>query len=304
MDLSDLDSVIDIEGAMNASSSDGKPLQILLSDIQENPDNPRAEFDIPTLQELADDIKANGVISPVSVFLSPEGSAAKYTLNYGARRFRASELAGMETIPAFVDVEMDCYQRVAENEQRQQLAPLDLAVFIKSRLEAGESQSQIAKRMNKTDSYVSEQLSLLGLEGEVMAAWNAGKITSVRYAVELSNHTKKLTDTGKERVSKAIESTDNVSRTLVETIKKDTAKNVKKTDKKPSISYVRKPPKKTTYADLKNIVLSVNGMAVKLIDQPSETADTVLVKFASEKQPRFVCWIDISFSTKVKAPKS
>jgi ParB family transcriptional regulator, chromosome partitioning protein len=65
--------------------------------------------------------------------------------NYGARRLRASNLAGKAHIPSFVDQAADAYAQVIENEQREGLTPLELALFVKKRLDAGDTQQQIAQ---------------------------------------------------------------------------------------------------------------------------------------------------------------
>lgn len=256
----------DLTNALSGSNGldlrpEGKPLDIPVSDIQENPNNPRTDFEPVALHELADDIKVNRVISPVSVFKSADGADKPYTLNYGARRLKASVMAKQATIPAFVTAELDAYQRVAENEQREGLAPMELALFIQGRIDDhGETQVQIAKLLSKTESYVSEQLKLLTLAEPVKAAFESGQIEAPRAAVELSNHMGKLTPVGQQRVKDELKTGKPVTRDKVADLKKATIKNVKTTAKKPTSSSGRRSAKKgaaktqtITAAELKSI---------------------------------------------------
>lgn len=205
---------------LKLSSESGKPLDIPVSDIQENPNNPRTEFEPVALQELADDIKQSGVISPVSVFKSAAGADKPYTLNYGARRLRASVIAKQTTIPAFVTIELDAYQRVSENEQRAGLAPLELAEFIQDRLNNhGESQKQIAKRLGKPESIISDHMKLLKLDGPVKAAFERGQIAAARAAVDLSNLLAAASDSGKIAITERLNSDEPVTRKAVDELK-------------------------------------------------------------------------------------
>ena len=80
----------------------GRPLMVPIADIDEDPDQPRLEFDDESLKELAATIGDRGVRSPVSVRRHPK-DPSRWVLNYGVRRLRASKLAGLSEIPAFVD---------------------------------------------------------------------------------------------------------------------------------------------------------------------------------------------------------
>lgn len=124
----------------------GAPLQLKIDTIDEDPDQPRREFDPERLAELAETIRERGVRQAVSVRRHP-AQPDRWMLNFGARRLRASKLAGKEEIPAFVDHTADSYDQVIENEQREGLKPLELALFVQRRLGNGESQADIAKRL-------------------------------------------------------------------------------------------------------------------------------------------------------------
>jgi ParB family transcriptional regulator, chromosome partitioning protein len=141
LDLEALDAPSGSQGAATAAGQGGgQPLQIAIDLIDEDPSQPRREFDAAALRELAATIAQRGVRQPVSVRPHPD-TPGRWLLNLGARRLRASRLAGLATIPAFVDETADAYDQVIENEQRQGLRPLELALFVQQRLAQGESQA-------------------------------------------------------------------------------------------------------------------------------------------------------------------
>src|SRR4051812_36343684 len=104
----------------------GAPVLIALDLIDEDPAQPRCEFAEEALRELAATIAERGVKQPISVRPHPE-TPGRWIINFGARRVRASRLAGKEVVPAFVDAGVDEYDQVIENEQRDGLKPMELA---------------------------------------------------------------------------------------------------------------------------------------------------------------------------------
>lgn len=138
----------------------GQPVQLPLDLVDEDPNQPRREFDEEALQELAQTIALRGVRQPVSVRPHPQ-LPGRWMLNFGARRYRASRLAGKVEIPAFVDETADTYDQVIENEQRQGLKPLELANFIGARLNLGECQAEIARRLGKSKTLISFASALI-----------------------------------------------------------------------------------------------------------------------------------------------
>ncbi|WP_051241976.1 ParB/RepB/Spo0J family partition protein [Azohydromonas australica] len=171
LELPDLDL-----GALNASAVEpaGTPLQLRLDAIDEDPNQPRMEFDQETLQELADNIRERGVRQPVSVRSHPT-QPGRYMLNFGARRLRASRMAGKETIPAFVDETANDFDQVAENEQRKGLTPLELALFVKKKLDEKMSQGEIARRLGKSRPLITYACALIDAPDWVMNAYRSGK---------------------------------------------------------------------------------------------------------------------------------
>ena len=149
----------DLEG-LEPPASSGKPLEIPLSSIEEDPDQPRRAFDPKTLEELAASIRERGVLQPIGV--TPAGPNGMHRIVFGARRFRAAQLAGRATIPAFLHSEGsgDPYDQMIENIQRDDLSAADIAAFIVSRLTAGEKQKEIALRLGKDKSYIAMYASV------------------------------------------------------------------------------------------------------------------------------------------------
>jgi ParB family chromosome partitioning protein len=98
---------------------------------------------------------------------------------------RASILAGQATIPAFVDEAADSYDQVIENEQREGLKPLDLALFVQRRLALGESQAEIARRMGKSKQYVTYATALIDAPDWLLLAYREGRCRGMRELHEL-----------------------------------------------------------------------------------------------------------------------
>jgi ParB family chromosome partitioning protein len=183
--LTPLLDVNELDDAPVAKRSEEAP-RMALDLIDEDPNQPRTEFDEEALQELADSIQASGgVKSPVSLRPHPT-EPGRYMLNFGARRLRASRMLGLKDIPYFIDRTADSYDQVIENEQRDGLKPLELALFIKHRLAEGTAQKDIAKRLGKSPVLVSKVAALINAPAVVVDALRAGRITGVNEAYELT----------------------------------------------------------------------------------------------------------------------
>jgi ParB family chromosome partitioning protein len=165
-------------------SATGAPLLLPVDSIDEDREQPRKEFDAEALRELAETIKERGVRQPISVRPHPQRSG-RWMLNFGARRLRASALAGCTTIPAFVDEAADGYDQVIENEQREALKPLELALFVRRRIAAGESQAEIARRLGKSRQYVMIATALIDAPDWLMDAYRSGRCRGLNELHEL-----------------------------------------------------------------------------------------------------------------------
>ena len=150
---------------------------ISITDIQKNPYQPRKEFDGEKLHELAQSIKENGVIQPIIVRQSP---VIGYEILAGERRYRASLLAGLTSIPAVVkqlsDQEM-MVQSIIENLQRENLNPIEEARAYESLVEKGFTHAEIADKMGKSRPYISNSIRLLSLPEQILSEVENGKLS-------------------------------------------------------------------------------------------------------------------------------
>lgn len=152
----------------------GQPLLLQVDRIDEDPEQPRQEFDARALQELAETIRARGVRQPISV--RPNGQQPdRWILNFGARRLRATRLAGLHEIPAFIDTSADSYDQLIENEQREGLQPLELALFVQKRLALGDKQAEIAQRLGKSRQWVMLSTALIEAPDWLLLAYREGR---------------------------------------------------------------------------------------------------------------------------------
>lgn len=150
--------------------------RIALGLIDESATNPRKRFDAAKLSELAEDIKAHGLIQPVIV--RPRGD--RYELVVGARRFRASSLAGSPTILARVREYSDrevCEVQLTENGQRDDVHPLEEADAYEHLRAQGAGLDELAARTGKSVSYVRHRLQYCALGAEAREAFLAGHLT-------------------------------------------------------------------------------------------------------------------------------
>ena len=142
-------------------------VEIDLNELRANPYQPRKNFDEEALNELASSIKEHGVFQPIIVKKSIKG----YEIIAGERRFRASKLAGMQTIPAIVkDFSDEEMMQIAllENLQRENLTSIEEAKAYKSIIESMNiTQDELAKKVGKSRSHVTNILGLLKLPASV-----------------------------------------------------------------------------------------------------------------------------------------
>lgn len=145
--------------------------RINLTDIQVNPKQPRRDFDEQALQELATSIKLHDIIQPLTVSKLPNG---KYQLIAGERRFRAAKLAGLKDVPAYIRQANDqqlLELALLENIQRENLNAVEMALSFKRMMEELDyTQEQVAERMGKERSTVTNYIRLLKLPPDILSA--------------------------------------------------------------------------------------------------------------------------------------
>ena len=196
------------------ASGPGRPQELALDAIDEDPEQPRTSFDPEALAELAATIKERGVKTPISVRPHPS-EAGRFMINHGARRFRASRLAGRTTIPAFIDTDHSAADQVIENLQRDNLTPREIADYIGREIAAGRKKGDIAKAIGKSASYVTQHVALLDLPAPINAAWEAGKIGDVTIVAELL----RLFKTDESAVIEHLATNDEITRSGVRMLK-------------------------------------------------------------------------------------
>jgi ParB family transcriptional regulator, chromosome partitioning protein len=160
------------------SYADAQIQEIDVTQIVPNPYQPRKTFDQVALQELADSIKEHGVIQPLVVTKTPTG----YELVVGERRFRASQLAGLEKVPAIVKQQLEDQTKLEvaliENIQRQELNPIEEAQAYDRLIKTFKlTQDQVAKKVGKSRPAITNTLRLLNLPAEIQRAVVEGKIS-------------------------------------------------------------------------------------------------------------------------------
>lgn len=225
--------------------------EINIKDLRVNPYQPRKTFNEESLKELAESIKEHGVIQPIIVKKSIKG----YEIVAGERRYRASILAGKETIPAiikdFTDNEM-MEIAVLENLQRENLNVIEEAEAYHSLMNnLNLTQEQVAQRVGKSRSHITNLLGLLKLPEEVKEMVKENKI-SMAHARTLS----KLEDPEKikELASKVINEKMNVRILEEETKTKELRKRVEQ----------HKNPKNSEYITVERELSEFLGTKVKI----------------------------------------
>ena len=163
--------------ASTISPGDGDLRQLPLEFLQRGKYQPRIDFDELALQELADSIKAQGVMQPIVV---RSVGADRYEIVAGERRWRASQLAALDTIPAIIrDIsdETAIAMALIENIQRENLNPLEEARALKRlQTEFDLSQQEVATAVGKSRPVIANLLRLLSLEREVSEMLEQGQI--------------------------------------------------------------------------------------------------------------------------------
>lgn len=153
--------------------------KLLIERIHPNAEQPRRHFDEQALRELASSIKRYGVLQPLIV--SPNGRQDEYRIVAGERRWRAAQLAGLKSVPAIVRNQKELEEleiALIENVQRVDLSPLEQAVSIERlHQQFGVEYKQIAERLGKAETTVSNIVRLLGLPESVRESLAKGDIT-------------------------------------------------------------------------------------------------------------------------------
>ena len=170
-----LDALIDTTHISTAGSSSIS--EIALDKIYPNPDQPRRNFDEEALQELAQSIKEHGVISPITL---RKDANQRYMIIAGERRFRASKIAGLDSIPAYIRTAKDeqvMEWALIENIQREDLDAIEIALAYQRLMdEYNLTQERMSERVGKKRATVANYLRLLKLPAEIQLGIKEKKI--------------------------------------------------------------------------------------------------------------------------------
>lgn len=248
---------------------------IKISQIIANPFQPRTEFDDEALKELAESIKVHGIIQPITV---RKIGYEKYELISGERRTRASILAGLEEMPAYIrlaDDQQMLEMALIENIQRENLNSIEVSLSYKRLLdECGLKQEELADRVGKKRSTVNNYLRLLKLPDEIQLAIKEGKIMMghARALVNIANQ---------ERQMAIFKSAVNASMSVRQV--EELVRNEKESGE------ANEPNKATNYFDFTNYLKDKSHLEKKLdtdirFKSRSNDNGTIIISFSSKEQ--------------------
>ncbi|MFB9843466.1 ParB/RepB/Spo0J family partition protein [Mucilaginibacter ginsenosidivorans] len=207
----------------------GSVNEIKISEIEVNPFQPRTDFDTDALTELADSIKLQGLIQPITV---RRLSAHRYQLISGERRLRASRLAGLTSIPAYVRTANDqqmLEMALIENIQRENLNAIEVALSFQRMIEeCNLKQEELGERVSKNRSTVTNYLRLLKLPPTIQASIRDGQV-SMGHARALIT----INDPDKQLYIHKLITKDGLSVRKVEELARELQRPVKKEGKQP-----------------------------------------------------------------------
>lgn len=259
-------------------------LHVPVDNIRPNPHQPRKEFNEERLGELADSIKAHGLIQPITVRYIGE---KRFELISGERRLRASKLAGLEEIPSYIrevnDDDIISYALI-ENIQREDLNPIEVAMGYQRLVEeAGYTQAQVAERVGKNRSTVTNMLRLLNLPAFIQAGLRDQKISMGHARALLSIDDE---DVQEEVYNKIIDKGYSVRKTekVIRKLNEDQEKKTKSTDTTDKESAFLKEISnrlRSTLSTKVNIKSKKNGGEIRIEYYSDEELDRLLELFDS-----------------------
>ena len=150
------------------------PMELALDLIDEDPHQPRTVFDEALLQDMAKTILTRGVKNPISVHKHPTEDG-RYIINDGARRYRASKLAGKQTIKAFVDSDFTKIDQIVVNAHHQPFTSREWAILIDQEEKKGKKKSEIADELGMSRATITHLAALLKLPDPIAELFNTGR---------------------------------------------------------------------------------------------------------------------------------
>ena len=256
-----LDALIDTRITTGGSSSIS---EVELSSIVANPDQPRRNFNEEAMEELADSIREHGVISPITLRKNDDGT---YMIIAGERRFRASKMAGLTTIPAYIRTAKDeevMEWALIENIQREDLDAIEIALAYQRLMDDYQlTQERMSERVVKKRATIANYLRLLKLPAEIQIGIKEKKIEMGHARAILGCKSAEQQLTLYKRILR-----DGLSVRRVE----EWVSNAKPVDLTP------RAPQSSTFTDMQQRLESTLGAKVRL------TGKSVTISFKNEQQ--------------------
>ena len=248
---------------------------ISIQDIEVNPFNPRTHFEQEALEELSKSIEVHGIIQPLTLRSTGRG---KYQLISGERRFRASQIAGLTEVPAYVRVANDqemLEMALVENIQREDLNAIEVALSYQRLIEeCSLTQEQMSQKIAKSRSSITNHLRLLKLPAEIQKSVRDGQISM--------GHARALVSAGEEELQLELHErvlNEQLSVRELEVMIRD------------GVSVTKTPPTKSTPA-----ILSINSVQRDFCNHYSDKTSTrVEIKKAANGSGK----ITIQFNSEV-----
>lgn len=265
------------ESTGDASDRDlGSGLRTLpIEELSPSPDQPRKHFHEAALNELAESIKANGIIQPIVVTPAPASVGTRYLIVAGERRWRAAQRAGLHDVPVVVRQTEEAERlelALVENIQRADLDPIEEARAFAQLIDVrGYTQDALAERVGKDRSTISNALRLLRLPEKVQMMVHAGQLSMghARALLGLSDD-RAMIEVAKQVVAEGL----SVRAT-------ETAVRKRATDEQPAAPDDAVERRKIIVGELENRLRRRLGVRVKLRAKGSKGAGTLEVPYAS-----------------------
>ena len=171
----DLSGLSDISALLSAQNKGNGLRSVRVDAIRPDPKQPRKRFDEASLAELAESIRAVGIIQPPVVSTQPDG----YLLISGERRWRAARLLGLDSIDVIVRDDLNAHAQLVENIQREALSAWEIYRVISAELATGVTQAELAKSLGKSRTWVTAYAAIDNMSPVLVAALRDGRVTGL-----------------------------------------------------------------------------------------------------------------------------
>lgn len=264
----------------------GSVANLSVSKIEANPFQPRTRFEKEALMELAESIREHGIIQPVTV---RKMGYDKYQLISGERRFKASQIAGLTHIPAYIRVANDqsmLEMALVENIQRQDLDAIEVAISFKRLLDECQlTQEALSQKVSKQRSTVANYLRLLKLPAEIQLGIREGKI-SMGHARAIVNLDKP--EIQQEIYNRTIE--EGLSVREVEDLARWQNKKPGKTDTKPAVKGGSLSPE---YQKINESLKKLINKKVQLKRRPNGKGKLIIPFYSEDELKKILGFFDL-----------